>query len=150
MTLYIVDTDVLTLLRRGHPEVVRRVQAVVSPDSLATTIITAEEQLTGWYTAIRKARRPAEIEHAYTRLADVIRFFTGIRIMTYGVAAIARYKQLLSLKLNVSKNDLRIAAISLECSGTVVSRNVRDFSRVPGLAVEDWTHPPATAPATGP
>ncbi len=42
------------------------------------------------------------------------------------------------MKLNVGKNDLRIAAIALENGAIVVTRNERDFRRVPGLAVENW------------
>jgi tRNA(fMet)-specific endonuclease VapC len=44
-----------------------------------------------------------------------------------------------ALRLNVKKMDLRIAAIALENSAIVVTRNLRDFQRVPGLMVEDWT-----------
>jgi tRNA(fMet)-specific endonuclease VapC len=45
------------------------------------------------------------------------------------------------MKLNVGSNDLRIAATALVRRATVVTANVRDFSRVPGLDIEDWTQP---------
>ncbi len=50
-----------------------------------------------------------------------------------------RFEQLAAMKLNVRKMDLRIAAIALEQGAVVVTRNLRDFQRVPGLVVQDWT-----------
>jgi tRNA(fMet)-specific endonuclease VapC len=54
-------------------------------------------------------------------------------------AAIARYESLKSMNLNVRKMDLRIAAIVLEQGSTLVTRNLRDFQRVPNLPIEDWS-----------
>ncbi len=46
MTLYVLDTDHISLYQKAHPQVVTRVQAVRA-DALAVTIISAEEQLRG-------------------------------------------------------------------------------------------------------
>ena len=53
--------------------------------------------------------------------------------------AIQEYRQLKALKLNVGKKDLCVAAIGRELRATVVTRNLSDFARVPGLVVEDWS-----------
>ena len=60
-------------------------------------------------------------------------------ILPYTEAAIARVAQLKALRLNVRIMDLRIAAVAMENQGVVVTRNRRNFNRVPGLSVEDWS-----------
>lgn len=42
---------------------------------------------------------------------------------------------------SIGPYDLQIAAIALQRQLTVVTHNVAEFSRVPGLAVEDWQGP---------
>jgi tRNA(fMet)-specific endonuclease VapC len=78
------------------------------------------------------------VAKGYKELADSIGFLALWKILVYSEQAIARCQQLMGLKLNVRKSDLRIAAIVLENNGILVTRNVRDFSRVPNLVIENW------------
>jgi tRNA(fMet)-specific endonuclease VapC len=138
MSLFVLDTDLLTLYYRGNPVVVQRVDARPA-NELAISVMTVDEQLTGWYTLTRRARRPDEIARAYARLGDAVERLAKWRILGYTEPAIVRVAQLKALRLNVRLMDLRIAAIALENSAVVVTRNRRDFGRVPGLSVEDWS-----------
>lgn len=48
MTLFVLDTHILTLFEREHATVTARV-AQHSPAELAISVVTVEEQLSGWY-----------------------------------------------------------------------------------------------------
>jgi tRNA(fMet)-specific endonuclease VapC len=79
-------------------------------------------------------------------LADAYRLWTEttealaeFAILTFDEPAIRRYETLVRRRLNVGRIDLRIAAIALEHAATVVTRNQRDFGRVPGLTIADWS-----------
>jgi tRNA(fMet)-specific endonuclease VapC len=79
-----------------------------------------------------------DLARAYQRLADAVPFFARFRILSFTEAAMVRYDVLRQKIRNVAKNDLRIAAIALENDAIVVTRNLREVQRVPGLTVEDW------------
>lgn len=53
MSLFVLDTDTLSLYQRGHASIVRRI-AGRRPEDLAITVLTVEEQLAGWFTLLRK------------------------------------------------------------------------------------------------
>jgi tRNA(fMet)-specific endonuclease VapC len=138
MTLYVLDTNMLSLYQAGHPVVVRRVQQC-PPAQLAATVISVDEILTGWYTKVRKAKKRDQLARAYQHLADSLAFLCCFRILPFPEPAIARYEELRASLRRVGKNDLRIAAITRENGGTAVTQNTRDFQQVPGLPVEDWS-----------
>src|SRR4051794_24167317 len=138
MTLYVLDTDTLTLAQRGHSEVSRRISAT-DPSQFAITVVSVEEQLSGWYTMLRRARQPDELARVYQRLAETVTNLGHWTILPFTVAAIDRYTALRSQKLNVGKMDPAIAAIVLEHGGVLVTRNTRDFRRVPAIVIEDWS-----------
>jgi len=138
VSLFILDTDTLTLYREGHPSVCTHIRQH-APQELALTVITVEEQLAGWYALLRRAKAPDDVARVYQRLTDTVRFLAGLRILSFTKPAIARYEQLVVRRLNIGRMDLRIAAIALELGAVLVTRNTRDFQRVPGLILEDWT-----------
>ncbi|CAN5841548.1 type II toxin-antitoxin system VapC family toxin [soil metagenome] len=139
MSLYVLDTDTLSLLQRGHSALVRRCTERVADEQLAITIITVEEQLSGWFRMIRKAKRPEDLAQAYENLGANVRFLGQLPILSFTTAANDRYRRLASSRLNIGGMDLRIAAVVLEHGGTLITRNIRDFERVPDLLIEDWT-----------
>jgi hypothetical protein len=59
MTLYVLDTDMLTLLEEGHPAVARRFLEQ-RPGDAAITVLSVEEQLSGWYHPGPKSQAPRE------------------------------------------------------------------------------------------
>jgi tRNA(fMet)-specific endonuclease VapC len=138
VSLYVLDTDVLSLYQRAHPVLTATVDAH-PPQDLSITVITVEEELAGWYSLLRQARSPEEQAGVYERLAEAIPVLAQWRILRMTQSAILHYESLKRMHLNVRKMDLRIAAVVLEHGGVLVTRNVRDFQRVPGLLIEDWS-----------
>lgn len=138
MIRYVLDTDILTLLRHHHATVVRHVTAHPVAD-MAITVITVAEQLSGWQAQVRRAKKKDALARAYRSLADTTTFLSGKTILTLTETAIDRYEQLKLLKLKIGKQDLQIAAITLENAAILVTRNTRDFQQVPNLTLEDWT-----------
>lgn len=138
MSLYLFDTDTLTLFERLHPIVVRNVFHHLA-DDIRVTSVTIEEQLGGWFAMLRTARTPQQVETAHTRLSETVRWLSSWDIVPFRTAAVARFQDLLKQRLNVGGNDLRIASIALELGATVVTRNLRDFNRIPGLRCSDWS-----------
>jgi tRNA(fMet)-specific endonuclease VapC len=141
--LYVLDTNVVVDIQAGHPAVVARLLAL-PVDQLATTVITVEEQLSGWYTLLRRAKDRQQLARAYQRLSDNVAMLGCLPLLSFTEKAIERFERLKRLRLGVKHMDLRIAAIALEFGGTLVTRNIVDFKDVPGLIVEDWHTSPAS------
>jgi tRNA(fMet)-specific endonuclease VapC len=138
MTLYVLDTDTLTLFQDGHEAVVRHALQV-PVQSISTTVLSVEEQLSGWYSAVRRAKHREKLAWAYRRLATNVRFLSRLQVLEFTESAMDRYDQFRKLKLKIGRTDMRIAATVLEHGGTLVTGNVRDFQQIPGLAIEDWS-----------
>jgi len=135
---FLLDTDHVSLLLANDQRVMWNLLCH-SADDCAISVITVEEELVGWLTDLNRARDQVKRERISRKMAHTIMGLAGWTILPFTLAAMNRYDGLLRMKLNVGSNDLRIAAIAICRGAIVVTRNRRDFSRVPGLAIVDWT-----------
>jgi tRNA(fMet)-specific endonuclease VapC len=74
-------------------------------------------------------------------LLGVLADFSEAQVLPFDDIAAEVFDELRSQGVRIGTMDLRIAAIALARDLTVLSRNLVDFGRVPGLRIEDWTAP---------
>ncbi len=123
-------------LRQTTPTVTRRLSQH-PPSDVALCSIVLAELLYG-----------AERSHASYRAANFA-LVAGLRqqyvSLPFDDSAAEEYGRIRSHLANqgtpIGPNDLIIAAIALANKLTLVSHNTAEFSRVPGLALEDWQVP---------
>ncbi len=74
----------------------------------------------------------------YARLQSYLEDLTDWTILPWNDASELEFSRLNSIHVRIGAMDLRIASIAIANNATLLSRNLRDFQRVPGLKVEDW------------
>jgi tRNA(fMet)-specific endonuclease VapC len=132
--MYLFDTDTLSQVLRRHPSTPLLVRMAAVPlGEQFTTAITVGELV---YGAERSSRR----EYLLTQFEE--RLWPEVRVLPFDRADAETYGRL-RVELEragtpLAEPDLRIASIALTHDLTVITGNVRHFSRVPGLKVENW------------
>ena len=141
--MLILDTDYLSELDREtsiSKDIASRLKR--SADQVTTTIISVEEQLRGPLAIINRPCSQEELIARYERFQRCIARIPTWPILPWNAAATAKLNELRPLRTRISTHDLRIASIALAHNATLLSRNRRDFRRVPNLRVEDWLDEP--------
>jgi len=136
--MILLDTDIVTLFNRGHSRILAHAQA--APEVVSITIVSRIEILRG--DGISCSRPPmvdnCNAPNSYLREAEqTLHGFPTVFIDAPAAAEFDRLRQDKKLK-KIGRADLLIAAIALANRATLVSRNLRDFQKVPGLHVENW------------
>lgn len=130
MSLFLPDTNALSHYMRGldRPLVARFIHAFAHVR--VSSIVVAELEFGAVKSGLQAQRTRldalvATLPHEPFTLADAAEF-GRLR------ALLARRGEL------IGPYDLLIVAQALRLGATVVTHNLREFSRVPGLKVEDW------------
>ena len=83
MSLYVLDTDTLSLYQHGHASIRSRMPSPLARGELAITVLTVEEQsCRAGSPAVRTARQPDQLARAYQELADAVQILSRWPILS--------------------------------------------------------------------
>jgi len=133
---YLLDTNaVIALLKNQPPTFRKRLRRAVSKDAaIAVSAIVLFEL---WYGVARSDRRRENAERLRVFLSGKI----DVAPFAQEDAAIAGDLRatLEAAGMPIGPYDLLIASQALRTGTTLVTANVSEFARVPGLLWQDWT-----------
>ncbi|SRR6266852_962870 len=133
--IYLLDTNAwIEVLNNPKGQLVAKL-ASHAPVDVAFCSVVLAELVVGAYKSSQPAANLSLIHHLTRQFA----------CLAFDEASVDPYAQtrchLEKTGQPIGPYDLQIAAIALQHSLTVVTHNVSEFSRVPGLKVEDWLVP---------
>lgn len=128
---YLLDTNILSDLVRNPQGIVAAQIAKAGEDSVCTSIVVAAE-----------LRYGAAKSNSAKLAGRVDLILSALEILPLDTPADKQYADirhhLTRQGTPIGPNDLLIAAHALANQLTVVTANAGEFSRVPGLKVENW------------
>ncbi|MDO8501245.1 MAG: type II toxin-antitoxin system VapC family toxin [Gemmatimonadaceae bacterium] len=131
--MFLIDSSTcISILRKRLPRAAERLRA--SPiEDLAISSITAAELYHG-------AAKSGDPQDEIRRIQDLL---TLVRPVEFGSNAAISYGFVRSVLERrgeiIGQMDMLIAAHALAEGAILVTHNTREFLRVPGLSVEDWS-----------
>jgi tRNA(fMet)-specific endonuclease VapC len=127
-----LDTNIIVDLLRGKDAKLAARYLDARPTDYAIPEMVRAELLYG----AALSSRPRE------NRGIVDKFLAPLRPLSFGGEASVHWAEIRAALQKsgsqIGANDLVIAATARACSCTLVTRNTSEFSRVPGLAVEEW------------
>ena len=131
---YLLDTNILSSLPKQPSGIVADKVRSVGEDAICTSIVVACELR---YGAMKKG--------SSTLTGKVKHLFSAVDVLPLDEGADEKYADLRTALEKagtpIGANDYLIAAHALSLELTLVTDNVGEFSRVPGLRVENWLSP---------
>ena len=138
--MLILDTDHISVLQRTS-DAAKRLQRrlLLSGDDPVMTAITLEEQSRGWISELGRLSADVLLQtRCYDRIVEMFAFMGHWRVLTFSQAAANQFKRLRQEQVRIGSSDLKIASIAIVENAVLLTANVRDFERVPGLQFENW------------
>lgn len=133
---YMLDTNICSFIMREHPEAVlkRLEQTVLRNHRIVVSAITYAEMRFG---AVGKKASPrhAKLVDAFCARLDAVLAWDRAAVDATTEIKVA----LAAAGTPIGPNDTAIAGHAIAAGAILVTNNTREFARVPGLELEDWS-----------
>ncbi|WP_341326443.1 type II toxin-antitoxin system VapC family toxin [Methylotuvimicrobium sp. KM2] len=137
MSFYLLDTNICIFLlnqRGGFENIIQRMDGM-SREDIGISAITVAELDYGIAASKKQSDNAKRLE----------RFLLDFEVIDFNRASATAYgplrSKLQSQGTPIGPMDFLIAAHALALNAILVTNNTREFERVPGLRLEDWTLP---------
>lgn len=134
----LLDTDFASLAFRGNERIRTRIRQAPNP-GVWLSAIAAEEIVQGALGSINANRNKAGSVAAYRLFFETAASICEYRIHPYNAEAALVYASFPASVKRVGSQDCRIAASAIAAGWIVVTANLRHFSQIPGVQIEDWS-----------
>ncbi len=130
---YLLDTNICIFIIKNRPAAVRERFDRLRPGEVGLSAVTEAELLHGVY-------KSARVDH---NLAAVLDFASQLVVVPFDSQVTDAYGRVRAELEKIGRStfplDFQIAATALAHGLILVTNNTREFVRVPGLKIEDWT-----------
>lgn len=130
---FLLDTDICIYIRKGRPEPVLQRFRTVRPGEAALSVITYGELLYGAEKSALRARSLERLRQMTVLVPTLPLPENAAEVYGFIRAELERKGEM------IGNNDLWIAAHALASGLTLVTNNEKEFRRVKGLKVQNWS-----------
>ncbi len=142
---YLLDTDHFSVFQRQKGEAFLNLKTRMERHSLTDfmiSVVTLQEQILGSHAYIKQAQRSEGVVKGYQMMSQAFRDLMIFEMIDFDDDASRAFSQINPVQLRLGVMDARIAAIALSRNLVLLTRNQRDFEKVPDLTTQDWTVTP--------
>lgn len=139
--MILLDTDHLSVLSHPGSSQAAALTARLEGSTdqpFGISIVSVVEQFRGWSAEINRAKVVEREVQAYARLGRLIALFRRMAVVPFDERGADNFESLRRQRIRIGTMDLKIAAIDLAHGALLLSANLRDFRKVPGLRVQNW------------
>ena len=137
--MLLLDTNHFSEIERGTERgTALRARLRASCEERVLAIAGVEESLRGWLAEINRTTDLERQIIPYAKLQSQLEALRSWTFLGWDAEAAAMFRSFRAQGVRIGTMDLKIACICLAHDATLLTRNARDFSQVPGLRFENW------------